>query len=333
MSVLGLTAAQTSRLRSLPAPALAEVLAVFTGEGSPGQPAILGTRIVDDAGLHFAPRFPFVPGMKYTARVRLEGAKAAEPFEIPASDGSPPRVVAVFPSGRAIPENTLRLYLHFSKPMNARSVHRHLRLLNQYGVEIDLAFVEVEHGLWDAGQARLTLLFHPGRVKRGVGPGENLGPVLTAGSSYRLIVDRSLSDVEGRALGADFEHRFDAVPADRVSPSIDDIRLAPPREPDGALAATLPEALDEGMLRRFIWIEDSAGESVAGEIAISDGETRWTFRPEPPWKEGAYALRVHPALEDRAGNRFDRLFDRESSAAHPGDDASVTTLRVPFSVP
>jgi hypothetical protein len=31
-------------------------------------------------------------------------------------------------------------------------------------------------------------------------------------------------------------------------------------------------------------------------------------------------VRVHPALEDHAGNRFDRLFDREAGTP-PGEDA------------
>ena len=36
---------------------------------------------------------------------------------------------------------------------------------------------------------RLTLLFHPGRVKRGVGPNEALGPPLRSGETFRLVVD------------------------------------------------------------------------------------------------------------------------------------------------
>ena len=75
-----------------------------------------------------------------------------------------------------------------------------------------LAFVEIEHGLWDPRQTRLTVLLHPGRIKRGVAPGERLGPPLRAGRSYRLVVDASMPDAAGRPLGRAFEKRFRSSP-------------------------------------------------------------------------------------------------------------------------
>jgi hypothetical protein len=41
---------------------------------------------------------------------------------------------------------------------------------------------------------------------------------------------------------------------------------------------------------------------------------------------------MRAALEDRAGNRFDRLFDREG-AARPPADVSSDVLSLPFDVP
>jgi hypothetical protein len=43
-------------------------------------------------------------------------------------------------------------------------------------------------------------------------------------------------------------------------------------------------------------------------------------------------VRIHPALEDRAGNRFGRAFDREA-AAEPARPDERLALRLPFSVP
>jgi hypothetical protein len=180
---------------------------------------------------------------------------------------------------------------------------------------------------------RLTLFFHPGRVKRGVAPGEALGPVLVAGRTYRLVVDGSLADATGRTMGREFEHGFTAAGADRIRPDAESIAVIPPTAPDGVLVATLPEPLDEALLHRFLWVEDESGRAIPGEIAVSDGETRWTFQPRDAWKPGRYAVRIHPAMEDRAGNRFDRLFDREPGTPHPGADASATPLSVAFSIP
>lgn len=329
--LVGLEDADRQRLGSLAPSALEDVLSVFTGDGVSSKPAILGSYAIDAAGLHFTPRFPFVSGMRYTALAIVRGKRLERTFEVEAPAGSPPRVVAVFPSGAELPENTLRLYVHFSQPMNPRAVHRHVRLVGDDGITVPLSFVEIEHGLWDARQMRLTLFFHPGRVKRGVAPGEDLGPVLVTGRAYRLVVDGSLADATGRTMGREFEHGFTAVNADRMRPDADGIAVIPPATPNGMLVATLPEPLDEALLHRLIWVEDETGGSVPGEIAVLDGETRWAFRPRDDWNPGRYALRVHTALEDRAGNRFDRLFDRASGTGHSDADARGGPLSLAFS--
>jgi hypothetical protein len=84
------------------------------------------------------------------------------------------------------------------------------------------------------------------------------------------------------------------------------------------LAVALPEPLDHGLLQRWIWVEDSRGQRVDGVPTVSEDETMWSFAPAAPWTSQRYSVCLHPALEDRAGNRFDRPFDRpagEPSAA------------------
>jgi RNA polymerase sigma factor (TIGR02999 family) len=61
--------------------------------------------------------------------------------------------------------------------------------------------------------------------------------------------------------------------------------------------------------------------------AVSEEETRWSFAPAVPWTSQRYSLCLHRALEDRAGNRFDRLFDREAGAPTAPATAPVC---VPF---
>jgi hypothetical protein len=319
---------------------LAEVLVVYTGAppSRPGagseQPAVAGKVALTAAGLQFTPRFPFVSGLDYTVFAALNGVSLRSSFRVAPPGGDSPRVVAVFPSGTTLPANTLRMYVHFSQGMNARQVHDHIRLLDAQGAVVPLAFVEVAHGLWNAAATRLTLFFHPGRVKRGVAPGDGLGPVLSAGRSYRLVIDGTLTNAAGRPLGADFSHAFTAADDDRVSPDAARVGIAPPRNAADALLVALPEPLDEALLRRFVWVEDASGSAVAGEIAVGDGETRWRFQPREPWKSGAYSLRILPALEDRAGNRFDRLFDRSTvDGDEEGAAERATSPLVPLSFP
>jgi hypothetical protein len=330
VSVLGLSPEQLERLRAVDEARLAGALAVYVGEPGSDQPAILGTHSVDAEGLHFQPRFPFVPELRYTARLELDdGTRLQHRFVVDAPAGRPPAVVGVFPSGNTLPENALRLYVHFSQAMETRESQRHVHLLDERDGEVPLAFVEIEHGLWDPGQTRLTLLFHPGRVKRGIAPGERLGTPLRAGRRYRLMVDGEMRDASGRPLAAPFERTFAVAAADRTSPSAQHIDVSAPRDPTAPLVIDLPEPLDAALLHRLVWIEDAQGRRVEGTVDVSEGETRWSFRPEHEWVGGAYRVRLHHALEDRAGNRFDRLFDRDAASA---SDAPTTELQLPFRV-
>jgi len=330
VSVRGLGFAQLERLRGGDEARLAAALSVYVGEPGAHRPAVLGAHSMDAEGLHFQPRFPLVAGVRYTARLNLgDGAILDHGFVVGAPEGPPPTVVAVFPSGATLPENALRLYVHFSQAMETRDAQRHVHLLDEAGSEVPLAFVEIEHGLWDPQQTRLTLLFHPGRVKRGIAPGERLGAPLRAGRHNRLVVDSDMSDAAGRRLAQPFEKTFTAMAADRASPRADAMRVHAPGEPTDRLVVDLPEPLDEALLQRLIWVEDAQGSRVEGTPDVGDGETRWSFRPRNDWAPGEYAVRVHPALEDRAGNRFDRLFDRD--AATRSDDPTQP-IRLPFRI-
>jgi len=312
VSVVGLDAAVRSRLSAFGSVDLARALVVHTdaARSHPGMPAVAGSYTVDGEGLHFAPRFPFVAGLGYHARFDLDGTRLERRFAVAPVAVEPPRVTALHPSGPSLPANALRLYLHFSRPMNAHGSHRHVRLLDEDGREVPLAFVEVVNGLWDPGQTRLTVLFHPGRVKRGVAPGEGLGPVLREGRQYRLVVDAAMADAAGTALGTPYEHALAVVAADRAAPRASDVRVSGPGTSDAPLAVDLPEPLDHALLQRWIWVEDARGQRVEGVPTVSEDETRWSFAPAMAWTSQPYSVCLHPALEDRAGNRFDRLFDR-----------------------
>jgi hypothetical protein len=327
---VGLSQDERDRLGRLDAAGYPAAFAVFTGDPEPDKPAIAGSYELDSEGLHFRPRFPFVAGVTYVARLALGGPPIALRFEAAAPAGAAPRVISVFPSADALPENLLRFYVHFSQPMEPKDAQGHVHLEDGEGARVPLAFVEIEHGLWDPRQKRLTVLLHPGRIKRGVAPGEELGPPLRAGRSYRLVVEGSMPDAAGRLLGRRFEKRFTAVGADRTAPSRDGLRLSVPGRGDEPLIVRFPEPLDEALLQRLVWVEQPGGGGLDGVVAIAEGETAWSFRPSRPWQPGAYSLRVHPALEDRAGNRFGRLFEREIGAS---PQALVDPYSLPFAVP
>ena len=331
--VRGLSAEEHRALEAAGPPAWDGALTVRTGPDV-SIPAIAGTHVLDGEGLHFQPRFPFVSGVTYVARFAWGGRHLEHTFGVAAPPSEAPRVVAVHPSSAVLPANTLRLYVQFSRPMMARDVHGHVRLRDEETGPVPLAFVEVRDGLWDPAMTRLTLFFHPGRVKRGVAPGQELGPPLRAGRSYRLVIDGGLQDAQGVPLGSPFEHAFRATEPDRAAPRVDALRVAPPSSPGDAVVVTFGEPVDHALAQRWIWVEDAQGTALGGDARLADDDTTWAFQPSSGWRPGRYVVRVRVALEDRAGNRFDRPFDREEGAVPPDGAApeGSAIVSMPFEV-
>src|SRR5262245_48218701 len=88
-----------------------------------------------------------------------------------------PRVVAVSPSGRVVPENLLRISIRFDAAPEGQ-VLRRLSLATQDGRPLHEPFLDQE--LWSPDGRVLTVLLHPGRGKTGLIAHEQLGASLAA---------------------------------------------------------------------------------------------------------------------------------------------------------
>ena len=88
----------------------------------------------------------------------------------------------------------------------------HVRLLKPDGRPDKRAFLEIGEELWDHTGTRLTLLFDPGRVKRGIRPNLELGRAMVAGRRYAIVVDADWRDAHGHPLQTTFRHAFTAAP-------------------------------------------------------------------------------------------------------------------------
>jgi hypothetical protein len=146
------------------------VLQVYVGEGD--VPPLLGDYTVEHGTLKFRPRYPLSPGVRVRGSFKLRGKQVASAeFLIPKVDVTPStQVLQVYPTSSLIPENQLKFYLVFSAPMSRGEAWRHMKLLDESGHPVDLPFLELDQETWDAEGRRLTVLFDPGRIKRGVLP-------------------------------------------------------------------------------------------------------------------------------------------------------------------
>jgi hypothetical protein len=226
-------------------------------------------------------------------------------------------VQQVYPSTDLIPDNQLKLYVQFSAPMARGEAWQRIRLLDEFGSPVELPFVEIDQELWDPQFRRLTILFDPGRIKRGLLPREQVGPPLIEGKRYILVIDRDWRDSRGLPLQEGFRKHFHVARSDRLPPLVSDWRLvAPGVQTDEAVIVHFPEPMDWALLHRALRISGPTGP-VAGTITVSRDETEWRFVPANPWRPGEYQLLVDPILEDLAGNRIDRPFDVDLSETNP----------------
>ena len=211
VEVVGLLQQELRSLERLDNRRRAEALAVYVVDSTtPDLPAIAGAVTAAGGALRFTPRFPLKSGLQYRAVVRRglltndANAKVDDlvlEFATPAPPATPPsEVTQIYPSSDRLPENLLRFYIHFSAPMSRGEAYRHIHLRDADGREIEAAFLELGEELWDPDMRRFTLLCDPGRVKRGLRPREELGPVLEAGRDYALVIDADWPDAQGRAL-------------------------------------------------------------------------------------------------------------------------------------
>jgi hypothetical protein len=255
-------------------------------------------------------------------------------FSLDEQPAEPSTVVdAIYPTADVLPENQLKFYLHFSAPMSRGEAYRHVHLMDlTTNKEVDAPFLELGEELWDGDFRRFTLLCDPGRVKRGLKPREELGPVLQEGHRYALVVDKNWRDASRTPLLGGARKQFSVGPPD--DHPIDPARwnIEPPkaggREP---LVVRFGEPLDWALQERVVWVATESGEKVPGTIRTADHESTWHFTPQQPWRADPYQLVAETTLEDLAANAIGRPF--EVDAVKPIQQRIETkTVSLPFDV-
>jgi hypothetical protein len=318
------------------------VLQVFVITDLPQSPSVLGATSIEGQSLRFTPRFGLEPGLRFRAILRrgvllrvlgqVSDDVVAEIQIAPRAAGAPTKVTKIYPSADTLPENQLKFYLHFSAPMSRGEAYRHIHLLDDKGQEVDAAFLELGEELWDREMVRFTLLCDPGRVKRGLKPREELGPVLQEGRDYTLVIDEAWRDAQGNPLAEPARKSFhvlapDDTPIDQTTWKIE----TPPSLGRDPLVVRLGESLDHSLLERVLEVQWPAGDKMDGDIEVSENETCWRFFPRKRWMPGEYRLVVQTTLEDLAGNSIGKPF--EVDELRPIEQTIRTkTVSIPFTI-
>jgi hypothetical protein len=300
--------------------------------------AVAGRYAVVDGTIRFTPMYPLDAGRRYEvvfdpASASVAGfghlTKISRLVVMPDAAPTPPvTVIGVYPTGPAVPSNLLRMYIEFSGPMGSRTGQDYVTIVNAKGAEMKGALLPLDTDLWNGDHTRFTILFDPGRVKRGILPNRELGRPLQPGDAFTLVVRREWPDAHSKPMASEFRKDYRVGQPIERPLSTAQWKIAQPaagsREP---LRITFPAALDHGLVQRALSV--LRGETlVAGDVSVANGETEWRFVPRDHWSAGDYAVTVLPVLEDPAGNRIGHAFETLT----PDDGTPLGNVRVPFKI-
>lgn len=291
-------------------------------------PPMLGHYTIRNGDVVFEPLIPFTRGLQY--EVRWKNKRLDEVVIPAASPADGPQVTGIFPSHDTLPQNLLKLYLRFSKPMQTGRSLQHITLLKNTRDTVPGVFLDLQPELWDHDGMLLTLWLDPGRIKRGLQPNEKLGAPLERGVPYQLVVGGGWKDTRGAPLRQIYRKNFVVSRRDTVSPSLSKWSItAPGAGTRNPLEVNFHEPLDHVLIREAIGIYRN-DEPIRGKVEIIASETAFRFTPDNPWTAGTYTLASEARLEDLAGNNLERAFDidmHQTGVATQRDYVKKFTIR------
>lgn len=286
---------------------------------------MLGNIEDDGSRVIFRPLVPLTRGMHYEILVNdnLIGG-----ITVPLAETSQ-ATVQVYPSLDTVPENLLKVYLKFSKPMQEGKALEHIALLNNNGDTMRGVFLDLKQELWNAKRDMLTLWLDPGRIKRGLHPNQDFGQPLSNGQRYTLIISPNWKDTDGISLLSRHEKVYSVSLRDSLKPDASRWRILPPSTTTDGLRVSFGEPLDFALVHAALHVVDASGSELQGVWTSGPKELSACFMPENAWVTGSYSVQIEPRIEDLAGNNLNRAFETAITAGKikPSDTLSVVSRK------
>ena len=284
--------------------------------------AVFGDYVAKNGQLMFKPKFVPDPELQYEVSFSGKELNSLLKLDIDLGDFyeevqfhvlvHPVEVIKIEPAADTLPANLLRVYVTFSGPMGLENPYLFVNLLDHTGDTIAEPFVEFREGLWDMRRERLTLLMHPGRIKRGVGPNVAQGEILREGKSYQLVISNQWKSASGSYLAKSFKKTFFVSHDIRKKIDPDSWKWSLPATGSQIeLRIKTNAILDEALAERFISLSRD-GDLIQGIPKYNSSTKTWAFSPNQKWEPGSYEIMINSQLEDVSGNNLSQAFDYHS---------------------
>ena len=296
-------------------------------------PPMFGEYWAEDSVIIFKPRFPFISGRNYVVQYRglSNEYDLQQSITIPDSNHELAEVLTIYPTANVLPQNLLKIYIHFSEPMGNASAYPHIQLFNSHRKLVNEPFLKLEPELWDKERKRFTLWFDPGRIKRDLIPNQKMGLPLQVGKQYTLVIKKAWKGAVGQELKSDFTKEFSVVEPDRVKPNQHDWAVSYPKaNTKDPISINFKESMDRAVMESVIVVFDSKKNVELGALYITENEGIWQFMPKNPWKQQQYFIRISNDLEDLAGNNLQRLFDTDITNSADQTPKIGEYIEIPF---
>ena len=285
--------------------------------GKVGAP-LFGKYLVRKGDLVFIPSQPFSGGKTYRAICSNNQEKEFSQLKIPTpvmQDAV--KVLKVYPTTERVPANLLKFTIIFSGPMRqSKTIFDSIELIGPDGKTVDDPWRRTE--LWNDNDTRLTLWFHPGRVKLGVNLREQLGPPLEPGKTYTLRIPQELLDASGNRLSNGFEKKIIAGDEIRGRLDVNHWKVMPPLGlSKSTLIINFPYAIDSYLFAREVKVSGPTGKIITGKASMGLEEKSWQFIPDEPWQPGEFVIHVGSEVADLSGNTISRPFEVNLETLEP----------------
>ncbi len=291
-------------------------------EGNSETP-VLGTLTLKNSIYFFKPVIPFSDGHSYL--LFNKGKQVSNFSVIESTNNTSPELVVIYPTSDAVPENLLKMYFLFSKPMQeVRSSLDFISVTNNTTNEKVDVFLNLETELWNTEHTRLTLWLDPGRIKTDLIPNKEKGLPILKDNEYTLTVDGNWKDADSNTLDHSYEKIFRVTDRDSHKPIVDEWNLNATQQ---LLTINFKEPMDAILALEAFNIQDSNGVDIDGEYYIFKNEKIINFKPNTPFEKGDYTLIIASRLEDLAGNNLNRLFDNDLNKKIDNDSSEAKKLQ------